>query len=89
MALESLALGERTAAGARSEEGGVGVVGMDEWRWWSDGVKSLRASWRWLREQRRRMWWRRLMASEFRETSVVLKLRKKPEKTSPNNLNIT
>ena len=32
---------ERTAAGARVEEGGVGVVGMDEWKWRSDGVEEF------------------------------------------------
>lgn len=34
-------MGERTAAGARVEESGVGVVGMDEWRWWGDGVEEF------------------------------------------------
>ena len=89
VAVESLALGEITAAGARVEECGLFVMGTDEWRWGSDGVKSLRASWRWPREQRRPMWWRRLMALEFRETPAMLKPRKKPEKTSPNNPNST
>ena len=43
MTMESLALRERTAAGASVEESGVGVVGMDERRWWGDGIEEFQS----------------------------------------------
>ena len=43
MTVESLALRERTAASASVEESGVGVVGLDERRWWGDGIEQFQS----------------------------------------------
>lgn len=41
VAMESMAIGERAAAGALVEESSIGEVGVEEWRRGGDGVEEF------------------------------------------------